>query len=319
MTKLDTKRTEVASDESSDDKLTPEQALEKRARERALAEKREARRASLRFGLKVGFFVAAVMTIAFGADRAAQSVMSLPVFQFSKLELEGNLTRVPIERVKDAVEPVLNGNYFTEDLDEVRRAVETVPWVSRATVRRVWPNELRVGVEIYQAVALYEDGRLVDPDGVLFSANPDERDNPSAPLPNFYGPATQTGQIAGYYREFVRALQPIGATVTDVMCSDRGGWSLVMASPDIPPTRVELGQEDNDRGVIAKLADMAAAYPRVVELMDGPPASIDLRYHRAFAATLPDREAIARLREDNVETDASVEEPDATQLNEQPQ
>lgn len=296
--------------------LTPEEALAKRARERALAAKRESRRATLRFGTKVGVTLTLVLGIAFGADRVAQSVMSLPVFQFSKLELSGNLTRVPIDRVKEVVEPMLKGNYFTEDLEAVRAAVETVPWVSRATVRRVWPNELHVEVEIYQALAIYEDGRLVDTNGVLFSANPDERDNPSEALPNFYGPVTQTAQIARYYREFVRALQPIGATVTDVTCSDRGSWSLVMSSPDIPPTRVELGQEASGSGVIAKLADMAAAYPRVVELMDGPPASIDLRYNRAFAATLPDREAIARLREAKDETESSVEEPDVTQPNE---
>ena len=89
-----------------------------------------------------------------------------------------------------------------------------------------------------------------------------------------------------------------------------------MSSPDIPPTRVELGQEASGSGVIAKLADMAAAYPREVELMDGPHASIDLRYNRASAATLPDREAIARLREAKDETESSVEEPDVTQPNE---
>lgn len=120
--------------------LTPEEALAKRARDRALAAKRESRRATLRFGTKVGVTLALVLGIAFGADRVAQSVMRLPVFQFSKLELSGNLTRVPIERVKEAVEPMLKGNYFTEDLEAVRVAVETVPWVSRATVRRVWPS-----------------------------------------------------------------------------------------------------------------------------------------------------------------------------------
>ena len=196
-----------------------------------------------------------------------------------------------------------------------------MPWVKRAVVRRVWPDGLRIAVETYSAFAVYEDGRLVDPDGVLFSANPDERDNPSDPLPNFYGPAGQPAQIARYYREFSRALSSIGATVTDVACSDRGGWSLVMASGDIPATRVELGREDAGTNIVAKVADLAAAYPRVVELMDGPPASIDLRYDRAFAATLPDREAIRKLREAEQRTDTDVpdEEPGSAQHDEQPE
>ncbi len=104
--------------------------------------------------------LALVLGIAFGADRVAQSVMSLPVFQFSKLELSGNLTRVPIDRVKEVVEPMLKGNYFTEDLEAVRAAVETVPWVSRATVRRVWSNELHVEVEIYRST--WRSMRMVD-------------------------------------------------------------------------------------------------------------------------------------------------------------
>ncbi len=58
--------------------LTPEEALAKRARERALAAKRESRRATLRFGTKVGVTLALVLGIAFGADRVAQSVMSPP-------------------------------------------------------------------------------------------------------------------------------------------------------------------------------------------------------------------------------------------------
>lgn len=309
------------SPENPAEAVTPEEAIERRALARAQEEAREARRASLRFWTKTVCGLAAAAVVVLGAGRAADAVMHLPVFDFSTLEVEGDVARVPVERVKQAVEPVIRGNFFTEDLDEVRRAAETVPWVKRAVVRRVWPDGLRIAVETYSAFAVYEDGRLVDPDGVLFSANPDERDNPSDLLPNFYGPAGQTAQIARYYREFSRALSSIGATVTDVACSDRGGWSLVMASGDIPATRVELGREDAGTNIVAKVADLAAAYPRVVELMDGPPASIDLRYDRAFAATLPDREAIRKLREAEQRTDTDVpdEEPGSAQHDEQPE
>ena len=297
------------SPENPAEAVTPEEAIERRALARAQEEAREARRASLRFWTKTVCGLAAAAVVVLGAGRAADAVMHLPVFDFSTLEVEGDVARVPVERVKQAVEPVIRGNFFTEDLDEVRRAAETVPWVKRAVVRRVWPDGLRIAVETYSAFAVYEDGRLVDPDGVLFSANPDERDNPSDPLPNFYGPAGQTAQIARYYREFSRALSSIGATVTDVACSD------------IPATRVELGREDAGTNIVAKVADLAAAYPRVVELMDGPPASIDLRYDRAFAATLPDREAIRKLREAEQRTDTDVpdEEPGSAQHDEQPE
>lgn len=152
------------SPENPAEAVTPEEAIERRALARAQEEAREARRASLRFWTKTVCGLAAAAVVVLGAGRAADAVMHLPVFDFSTLEVEGDVARVPVERVKQAVEPVIRGNFFTEDLDEVRRAAETVPWVKRAVVRRVWPDGLRIAVETYSAFAVYEDGRLVDPD-----------------------------------------------------------------------------------------------------------------------------------------------------------
>lgn len=302
--------------------LTPEEKLAAREAAREREALREARRASLRFWTKTVCAAAVAAACFFGAGRAVNYVTGLPVFTFSTLEVTGDIVRVPAARVKEAVEPALRGNFFTADLSAVRRAVEEVAWVREATVRRVWPNELQIGVETHQALALYEDGRLVSTEGVLFAANPDERDNPSDPLPNFYGPAAQVPQIARYWREFSLALRPLGVTVTDVNCSDRGSWSLVMSSDDIPPTRVELGQEEAGVSVVERLADMAAAYPKVAELMDGPPSSLDLRYNRAFAAALPDRDAIERLIMQKLSgPDAAPEtpeEPEDTEIPDKP-
>ncbi len=300
-----------------------EAALEEREAERIRTQEEAARRATLRFWTKTVCACLGAGAIAFGLKVGAEYMMTLPVFSFSTLELSNETDRVPMARVKEAVQKSLNGNYFSADLNAVREEIERVPWVRRATVRRSWPNGLEIGVETYQALALYEDGRLVSTDGVLFSANLDERENPTEMLPNFYGPALQAETITRYYRAFTRALQPLGAVVTDVHCSDRGSWSLVMASPDIPPTRIELGQEEEGSvpGIIEKLASLVSAYPKVVELMDGPPASVDLRYNRAFAAELPDHEALKRFKEakERVPDTNAPSEPVPEESNENPE
>ena len=301
---------------AAEETITPEEKLAAREAARAREALREARRRSLRFWTKTLCTAAFAAACFFGAGRVTDYVTGLPVFTFTTLEVTGDAARVPVSRVKEAIEPVLKGNYFTADLAAVRRAVEETPWVREATVRRVWPDKLMIHVETHQALALYEDGRLVSTEGVLFAANPDERDNPSEPLPNFYGPALQIKQITRYWREFSLTLRPLGVRVTDINCSDRGSWSLVMSSDDIPPTRVEIGQEEPDDGLLERLAAMAAAYPKVAELMDGPPSSFDLRYNRAFAATLPDRDAMERLimqKLGGTQTAVTPEDPEETE------
>ena len=189
-----------------------------------------------------------------GCWQGVELAKTLPVFNFTRLVLEGDLQKVPLSRMKEAVEGAVDGNFFTADLDHVRAAAERVPWVKRASVKRVWPGTLAIEVEVHEAMALYEDGRLVSTQGVLFSANPEEG-REARDLPAFYGGAEQVEEIAERYRRFGDILAPLGARITDVILSDRGSWSLVFESDEIPPTKVELGQPEDEEKRAAQLAE----------------------------------------------------------------
>jgi cell division protein FtsQ len=269
--------------------LTPEERLEAREREREALARRAERRASVRFWLKVIAAAAFVAFVVLGGGRAVDYVINLPAFSFTRLEVSGDIARVPVARVKEAVEPVLRGNYFTEDLDKVRDAVEQVPWVREAVVRRVFPDELQVSVTTYTPAAIFEDGRLVSEDGKLFAANPEEREDPSSALPTFSGPESQVPEIARHYKEYKKAVTPLKAEITAVTLSARGSWGLTVKGPGMPPTHVEIGQETAERSTADRLAAFVNVYPKVKEILNGPPASVDLRYNKAFAATLPAR------------------------------
>jgi cell division protein FtsQ len=63
-------------------------------------------------------------------------------------------------------------NVFFVPLDERRRELEAIPWVERATVMRLLPDQIRVSVVERQPVAFTRQGQmigLVDADGVQLS------------------------------------------------------------------------------------------------------------------------------------------------------
>ena len=102
-------------------------------------------------------------------------------------------------------------------------------------------------------------------------------------------------QASGYF--YSRLQNPtcdtVAAKITELELSDRGSWTLTIESPTIPPTKIELGRDANGAAVEERLRQVVEAYPRIVEIMGGPPASLDARYRRAIAAGKVNREQVA--------------------------
>jgi cell division protein FtsQ len=66
-------------------------------------------------------------------------------------------------------------NIFFVPLDQRRKELEAIPWIERATVMRILPDQIRVNVVERQPVAFTRQGSqigLVDADGVLLSMPP---------------------------------------------------------------------------------------------------------------------------------------------------
>lgn len=83
--------------------------------------------------------------------------------------LEGNRYVSPAD-VAGAVGAGAQPNIFRVSLDETKAEVESIPWVQSATLRRIYPNHLRVDIAERTPVAYVNlEGRLklVDAHGVL--------------------------------------------------------------------------------------------------------------------------------------------------------
>lgn len=242
-----------------------------------------------------------------GAYLAAPAVTGLDYVRIHRLEMKGDTAKVPLPRLKEVVEPELAGkSYFTTDIAAVRAAAETVPWVKHASVRRIWPDRIEVDITVYEAAAQLEDGRLISIEGKLFSANPEEGAE-ARNLPTFSCAAEDVPELLRRYRRFTSLFGDLPFRITALSLSDRGSWSLVIQGPRIPPTKVELGRDTAGAPVEERVRQVAAAYPRMEELLGGPPSSIDARYRRAIAAGKVDKKALEAYLEENARAEEKKE------------
>src|SRR5450830_1432234 len=80
-----------------------------------------------------------------------------PMFTLKEIRVEGagqsELRRVNPLIIRARALPRIKGNFFTANLDTVRAAFESVPWVRKASVQHEWPNKLIVTIEEHQPLA----------------------------------------------------------------------------------------------------------------------------------------------------------------------
>ncbi len=203
-------------------------------------------------------------------------VPSLPVRQVVFVEEMAHTRRGEIEQVLPAT---LRANFFSLNLEAVRGALEKLPWVRKAEVRRVWPSRLEIRVEEHRPVARWGEGRgeLVNSYGEVFAATPTAAE--SARIPLLYGPQGTAPEVLKHYGEFVEAFLPVGMRPTQVTLSSRLAWQARLDSG----MAVDIGREQQKATVRDRLQRFIEAYPETIGKRTTVPAVVDLRYPNGFA------------------------------------
>ncbi len=208
-------------------------------------------------------------------------VAQRPLFTLAHVRIDAvpghELQRVSSAQLRSAVGRRVSGNFFAVDLDAVRAVFEAVPWVRRAGVRRVWPDGLEVSIEEHRALALWDDGRIVNTFGELFVANLAEAEEDGA-LPQFSGPDGTALRVARRYAELREAVAALDVQPEAVALSARHAWTLRLDDG----TTLLLGR-DQGIPIERRIARWVETWPIVVATLNRRAEVIDLRYPNGFA------------------------------------
>ena len=206
-----------------------------------------------------------------------------PWFAIHGVRVEGELLRINADTLRANAAPRLAGNFFSADLAKARAAFEAVPWVRRATVRRVWPDRLVVRIEEHRAAALWQgderDDRLVNLQGEVFSANVGDVEDEA--LPTFSGPSGSSAAVLALYRRLQPVLGPLDLQIEQLNQSSRGSWRALLDSG----ATIELGRGTEDE-VVARTQRFVHTLPQVTDRYRTPLEYADLRHADGYALRL---------------------------------
>lgn len=199
--------------------------------------------------------------------------------------MRGDIVHHSATSLRTNIVPILNGNFYTIDLNNAKNAFEMLPWISKASVKRVFPQSIEVILKEHKAVAAWgtrDDSKMVSNSGLVFDSGVDDEESES--LPQFIGPDGQSELMLNMYHHLVPKLEPLNVKLSKLELSARGSWRVVLEGGAI----IELG-----RGAVDVVSDRVKRFSytlgKVVSLFNKNSNALqyaDLRHSDGFAMRL---------------------------------
>lgn len=194
------------------------------------------------------------------------------VLPLKLVRIDGELRNLDRRELERAVGAVVDGNFFTVDLDAVRAAALKLAWVDQVTVRRIWPDTLNMWVEEQQPLARWGDSQLVNGRGDVFTP---ESEALKPELPSLAGPADSATEIVARYQRMGSRFAALKLDIDRLVMDGRGAWTVGFKQG----MELKLGHADTE----ARVERFVRLYPRLEQAEKRRVKRVDMRYANGVA------------------------------------
>lgn len=174
--------------------------------------------------------------------------------------------------MQHALTPLVNKGFFAIDVEIIKDRLLQSPWVSKAIVQRVWPDQVLVTVVEKTPVAKWNNASLLSSSGEIF--NPDVKSYPSG-LPSLTGPEGQQLLVLKHYKKLNSVLASLHFKITRLELTPDSSWSLVLDNG----MKMNVGHKD----ILTRMSHFVKVYPKIIGDRIADVDYIDLRYSNGLA------------------------------------
>lgn len=207
-------------------------------------------------GMSIALCIVFIFLMLFGL---VSKFFVFDLIQIKVINIRGDALHHNATTLRENLTPKLKGNFFTIDLLSTKNAFESLPWVNKVSVQRVFPRQIDVLLEEHKAVAVWgsrDDAKMVNKSGTVFES--ELNDEVAESLPQFIGPEGQSALLLSMHGQLISIFDPLNFKLIKLELSERGSWHVTLEGG----ASIELG-----RGAIETVSDRAKRFMRTLELI----------------------------------------------------
>jgi len=179
----------------------------------------------LAFGLGLAFFVLVLISLVSAAWWLSQQIFGQEKSPVSTVEVSGEMPYTQRQDVITAISQVDLGNFFEVDVNDIQAKIAGLPWVYSVSVRKQWPDEVKVYVVDQTPIALWNGDFLLNQFGKAFQADTSRL---VQALPQFFGPEGSEQLALENYANLNDLLDYSNLAIDELVLSERFSWQLTL-------------------------------------------------------------------------------------------
>ncbi len=223
-------------------------------------------------GFKRLLWPLALLLLGFATYEGAQRLIPYADRPIARVSVQGELSYISQQAVQERIAPFIASSFFNVDMTGMRAELESMPWIARAEVRRVWPDQVSIRLEEQLPVARWGSEALLNNQGQAFA--PRELTHYEN-LPLLSGPQRAQQQVMQQYQVLSQMLRPLGFSITALELREHGSWFISTGQG----VDILLGRDH----LVEKIRRFSAIYDKVLKEQIANIARIDLRYANGLA------------------------------------
>ena len=215
--------------------------------------------------------VAALVLLNIWKELNSYSKENMPV---RYVRVEGFFQYLKKEEIKKVLMPHVTEDFVSIDIKAIQRTMVSLPWISKAEVKRIWPDAIDIKIYEQIPIARWGEESLLNQQGTVFTP---KNVAEFSFLPLIHGPTGYEYRLLSVMKSIKAVLIEHSLDLEELTVKDRRSWKMVLKNG----MRMQLGRINP----LIKTERFLKTLPLLGEERTSAISLIDMRYPNGFAVT----------------------------------
>jgi cell division protein FtsQ len=209
-----------------------------------------------------------LLPVLLGGYYFSQADQILPI---RSIQLQGNFDNLDQRQVEATLQNYIGQGFFSLDIHGLQQSLQAQSWTESVSVRRVWPDQLRVTIRERKPVARWDDKHLLSESAQVYAADAAR----FAHLPLVHASNHEPAWVLRQFYRLQNRFDVVDERLVLLQVDSRGALDIEL----INGLQVKLGRDEIER----KIERLVAIYQQQILPRREQIERIDLRYSNGFA------------------------------------